>query len=285
MANSGPKPSKNERMEAARAQARAKREAAEAARRKKSLWTKIGVIVGVVVLVAGGFAWWFFGSYKPNNTFADQGPIPSYGTQYGGVVLDSPTTMVKGDGGTVDVTSVKDAQADPNGTKAPQGAEKDAKPAQIIIYADVLCPHCAEFEDTYSGQIETWLKDKKATVEYRMVNVIPSATNYPARGANALYCVSDAAPQAFLPMITEMYSDQKERTNAELAKLAKDKGAPDVSSCIKNGTYRPFQAFGEGMMAKANVTGTPSVFVNGEYWDGTEDFTQWAQPKIDAADK
>lgn len=294
MASNAPRATKSERLEAARIEARAKREAAEKKRRQRSLWTKIGIIVGIVALVAGGGLWYYFGAVKPNNTFADSGPIPAVGNQYGGVVLDSPTTMVSTGGGEVTKEQVDAAKVltDPNykreaGEAAPAGVDKSAKPAQIIVYVDPLCPHCAEFENAYAGQFESWLSEKKATVEYRMVSVIPSATNYPARAGNALYCVADKNPAAFLPMMKALFADQKERSNAELAQLASQAGAADLDSCISNGTFRPYGVVGQGQMIKDKIGGTPSIFVNGTYYNGETDgdFVEWANAKIDAANK
>lgn len=294
MASNAPRATKSERLEAARVEARAKREAADKKRRQRSLWTKIGVIVGIVVLVAGGGLWYYFGAVKPNNTFADSGPIPAVGNQYGGVVLDSPTTMVSTGGGQVTKEQVDAARyvTGPDykreaGEAAPGGVNKNAKPAQIIVYVDPLCPHCAQFENQYAGQFESWLKDKSATVEYRMVSVIPSASNYPARAGNALYCVADKNPAAFLPMMKALFADQKERSNAELAQVAKEAGADGLSGCISNGTFRPYVATVQAGMIKEKIGGTPSIFINGAYYNSETDgdFVEWANTKIAAANK
>lgn len=287
MATNGTRPTKAERLDAARDKARAAREAEER-RQQRSLWTKIGIIALVVLLVVAGGFWYYFGVVKPNNTAADQGPIPTNGNAYGGVTLNSPTSVVPTTGGgTVDVTPLKDVKGTPGATPSPEGVNKTAKPAQIIVFADALCPHCAEFENTYGPQLEKWLGDKQVTVEYRMVSVISSSTNYPARAANALYCVADSKPEAFQSTVKALFADQKERNNAALAQLASDNGAPGLEGCIDNGTFRPYAAYSQGLFNKASIGGTPSVFINGEYWDmqANGDFKAWAEPLITAANK
>ena len=167
---------------------------------------------------------------------ADAGNAPKGGNAAGGITLTSDKTVADTSGITVDATKV--------GTPLPQGstpAPRDAaaapkgKPVNLLVYVDVNCVHCADFEDKYADQIATWLAAGEVQVEYRNVAFLASGspTNFSSRGANALACVADAAPASYLPFSKALFAHypEGEMNNKALAQLAKDNGA-DVSSCI-----------------------------------------------------
>lgn len=301
MASNSPRPSKAERLEEARAQARATREAAEQKRRKRSLWIKIGVVVAALVLVGGAVGLYFLNVYAPNNTVKAQGPVPANANQYGGVVVNGVNSLEASPAGTpgeVNTDSVKDAQSDPDKETKPQGIDAAATPPHIVIYVDLLCPYCKQFEDTNAAALEAYAKDKKAVVEYRMVTFLDrlSSTNYPSRGANALACVANAEPSAYVPFMKSLWTAADEGlvdeqtapnglTNAQLGERAVAAGAPDsVKSCIENGTYRPWVKVATGLAYQANVKGTPAVLINDASYEGsltdTSEFTKWADAEI-----
>ncbi|RKW69426.1 DsbA family protein [Galactobacter caseinivorans] len=306
MASNSPRPSKADRLEAARAQARATRDAAEKKRRQRSLWIKIGVIVAAVAVVAGGIGIYVSTQFNPNNTVAKTGPVPANANQYGGVVNNGPNQLAESPADTpqeINTDTVEGAVGKQGEPTKPQGANDKANPAQVIVYVDLLCPFCKQFEDTNAALLETYVKDKKATVEYRMVTFLDraSSTNYPSRGANAMACVANEAPAAYMPFMKSLWKAVDEGlvneqsassglTNAQLGERAVAAGAPDsVKSCIENGTYRPWVKLTTGLAQQANVQGTPSVLINGETYTGAADsaeaFKAFADEKIAAAAK
>lgn len=298
MASNSPRPNKAERLEEARAKARAKREAAEKARRRKSLWTRLGVIIAVVVVAAAGVGLYYLNVYKPNSAYEATGSVPAHGNQYGGVTLTSPTALADSPDGTpdeIDNSKFKDVKADQNKATKISGATTDAERAQMVIYVDVLCPYCKAFEDQYGSQVQSWLKDSKIDVQYRVVSFLDSqsTTNYSSRGANALACVANAEPKSYLPFLTSLFKAQDEGvseggpglTNEQLGDRAVTAGAPDsVKKCIDDGTYRPWTAVTNGQALSDNVQGTPTVAIDGKVWDSTTDtdFTAWATKLIAA---
>lgn len=279
MATNNTRPSKADRLAAAREKAQAARAEAERAKKRAGLirWG----IVGLVVLIAAAVIVYFLVQGKGDDyTNADKGPVPTHATAQGGFVLTSPTEMAASPAGTaseVEVGKYKGVEVKKGEPATPGGVVKDANPAQIIIYADAACPHCAQFEATHAEEVDQLLSEKKATIEYRMVQFLPSPTNYPARAANALACVADAQPSAYLPMVTEIFASQAdgELRNKALGELAVSKGAPEsVKSCIDSGTYRPFVASTDGEARMDNIPGTPAVFVNGV------EYNEQAQPNL-----
>ncbi|MGO1319240.1 MAG: DsbA family protein [Galactobacter sp.] len=316
MASNSPRPPKAERLQAAREAARAKREAAEKQRRRKAVLTRWSVVVVVIAIIAAVAGIYYFNVYKPNHQkVAASGPVPAHGNQYGGVVLSSPTELADSPDDTPKTVSSKGLPADANDAAAKgligeniaieaSGAESTTGKPKIIVYADVICPYCKSFEDEYGNQLEQWLEDGDAEVEYRMLGFLDgqSSTNYSSRGANALACVADQSPEHYLPYLRSIFNAQnpeseggegvqeggKGLADKKLASMAVEAGAPEsVKSCITGGEFRPYVKFGVGTAYTDHVRGTPSVVVDGENWDPNKEasFATFAQGKIDAAKK
>jgi protein-disulfide isomerase len=278
------RPSKAERTSAAREQARQLQEQQAAAAKRKSLLVKIGVVLAVV-LVIGLIAMIILQNSR--GEVAESGPAPKGGNEYGGITLVSATEVAPTSGVTVDWAALGEVPEGEQETK-PRGvaAAEKGQPAQVVIYVDANCVHCADFEAAYAEQLKTWVAAKDITLEYRNVAYLDrnSSTNYSSRGANAFACVADAAPASYLPFAEAVFAhhSQGEMSNKELADLAKANGA-DVSSCIEDGTFRPFAKFTDQASRIDAIPGTPSVWVQGKVWDAAadEDFAAWAQKLID----
>lgn len=278
MASDSQRPSKAERTASAREQAQQMRIAQEAADKRKSLFIKLGVVVAVLAVVALVVA-----IILQNNSgkVADAGNAPKGGNAAGGITLTSDKTVADTSGITVDLAKVGQAPAQ-GAAPAPRDATAAAKgkPVNLLIYVDVNCVHCADFETQYGDQIGTWLAAGDVQVEYRNVAYLAagSPTNFSSRGANALACVADAAPASYLPFSKALFAHypQGEMNNKALAKMAKDNGA-DVTSCIEDGTFRPFVKFTDAAARVDAIGGTPSVFIQAKAWD------QNAEPDFVAA--
>jgi protein-disulfide isomerase len=241
--------------------------------------------------------------------------VPAHANQYGGVVATGPATLANSPKNTPQKLDSSDLPSDAkeaaakgligegktvkaSGTKSASGKPK------IIIYADVICPYCKQFEDEYGSDIDTWLKSGDVEVEYRMLGFLDgsSSTNYSSRGANALACVADEAPSTYLKYLRELFNAQNPKDeggegvqeggaglpNTKLASMAVDAGAPgSVKSCITGGDYRPFVKYGTGTAYTDHVSGTPTVVVDGENWDSSKDsdFKAFVEKKIPALTK
>ncbi|MFJ6418466.1 DsbA family protein [Paeniglutamicibacter sp. NPDC091659] len=287
MASESQRPNKADRTASAREQAQKMRVAQEAADKRKSLFIKLGVLVAVLAVVALVAA-----IILQNNSgkVADAGNAPKGGNAAGGITLTSDKTLADTSGITVDATK---AGTPPQGSTPPPAAPRDAKasakgePVNLLIYVDVNCVHCADFETQYADQIANWLAAGDVNVEYRNVAFLDrgSPTNYSSRGANALACVADAAPASYLPFSKALFAHypQGEMNNKALAQLAKDNGA-DVASCIDKGTFRPFVKFTDTAARVDAIAGTPSIFVQGKVWDQTAnpDFVSFVNEQIAA---
>ncbi|RZU60579.1 DsbA family protein [Zhihengliuella halotolerans] len=288
MADSANRPTKAERTSAAREAARKLHEEQAAAAKRKSLFVKLGVIGAMVLVIALVV---MIVVQQRSAAVPESGGIPNGGNEHGGIVL-----VADGEGGTtVDPELTGDRTIDvndageqaPQGTEpAPRGLDESADPAQLVVYADVNCPHCSVFDGQYAEQIEQWVADGDVVLEQRNVAFLDrgSSTNYSSRGANALACVADAAPESYMDFSNALFAQQPEGelTNAEMADLAAENGAEGLEDCIDSMEYRPFAQFAHDAALADAVPGTPSVWLNGEVWDGQADpdFAVWAEEKI-----
>ena len=174
----------------------------------------------------------------------------------------------------------------------PNPQDTTGQVANITVYSDYLCPFCGLFETTNAPQIEQWVTDGAATVEYRpiaILNNLSLGSKYSLRAATAAACVVDSSPESFWEFNNSLFLKQPKEnssgySNDELIGLAKDAGASSskVASCISEQTFQPFmQAQTESALAGPlpyisadklpKLTGTPTVLVNGNQYTGALD--------------
>ncbi|WP_295017968.1 thioredoxin domain-containing protein [uncultured Micrococcus sp.] len=220
------------------------------------------------------------------------GPMPAAANVEGGVVLTSPTALADPGLGErqVDAATVQvpEGPVERPADSAP-GAQPRAEggPAHVVVYADFNCVHCAAFEQENAALLAGWLADGKATVEYRMVDFLsaPNNQNFSARAANAAYCVAEQAPEHYNAFVTDVFGAYeghggKGLSDDELAQRAEALGA-DVSDCMEQDTYRPAVAYTTQKAKAAPIQGTPTVYVDGQWWTREQAFQEWASPIVE----
>lgn len=151
--------------------------------------------------------------------------------------------------------------------------------ANVIIYQDYICPGCKMFEESYAGEIDKLIDENVATIEYRSIGMLDSAsagTNYSSRAANVAMCSAVESPDNFYSLNKIFYSNQPAEggpglKNAELVKLAGSVGVntENIQNCVDKGTYRGFikqlteEAISGNDDVPNGISGTPTVLVNG----------------------
>lgn len=155
----------------------------------------------------------------------------------------------------------------------------DSAATKITIYEDMQCPICAQFEDATGDQIEQAIEAGDVQVEYRLVSFLDRASgnDYSSRAMNAaLVVLETSGPEAFKKFHDELFADQPaEGTDGpeddELIDLAVEAGAEEsaVRGPIEDKTYDQWIKNATDAMSKNDVTGTPTVFINGERVGGT----------------
>ncbi|GAB3926066.1 hypothetical protein GCM10029976_020180 [Kribbella albertanoniae] len=156
--------------------------------------------------------------------------------------------------------------------------------AQIDLYLDFRCPHCAEFEEMTGATVDKLVADGTATLTYwPLAFVNPEAS---PRLANAF--AAAAANGKALTYADEMYGDfSKSWTNDQLIELAKQLGIGDAKfqQAIQGNTYGSWvDSVGKAADARG-VTGTPTVFVNGKQLETKELTPEGMQKAVDDAVK
>lgn len=282
--SSSHKPTKSQRSSQAREQARLLREAQERQEKRRGLlirWGVVAAVVAILVVVA------LIVTNTIRGQVPDAGPAPAGGNEYGGIVLTSSTEVGSFEAGTVDLATLP-SEPRPAGELPPGIAESaEGEPVQVVSYVDVNCVFCAEFESTHADQIQAWLDAGEITMEHRNVAYLDrnSSTDYSSRGASALACVAEESPEAYFDFSTGVFANYEngELDDDGLAGLASSVGAADIATCLSEGTFRPWVNFTTEAAELDGISGTPTIYVDGEAVpEAIDNFAAFTQEKIDA---
>lgn len=174
---------------------------------------------------------------------------------------------------------------------APQPARVDRAAANdVLIYVDYRCPHCLVFEQTNEALIDELLRSGTATVEIvplSFLDRVSEGAYYSSRAAGAIACIADSQPTEVLAAHKALLTPEVQPgagpglDNEQLVEVldaAVGGLDPATSDCITTERFVPFaQAFNEWVFtqpvphaneADMRLSGTPSIFVNGDFYDG-----------------
>lgn len=265
--------SKAERTTEAREKARLIRDAQLKKDKRNKLLIGWGIVAAVVVIIAV-VALVVTSTMRNNAPIADQGPTPANGNVHGGITLLANTEVAKLEPATVDAASVGEPPETAPAEIVAPGAEAEAgKPVKVVLYVDFICPVCKNFETQYNEQLTSLRNEGKISVEYRALGFLDnrSSTNYSSRAANAAACVVNESPEEYAEFVDALFANQPAEGTAgisdnDLKKMATDIGAKPIDTCVDEKTYRPYVKFTTKQAAAIGVTGTPTVFVDGQQW-------------------
>jgi len=254
-----PRPTKNQRREAAREAARAARE--KALKRQKLLKWLIPTVASVAILaIVAGVVWAVIAFQPPPKKEAGPANMIS-----DGILFESD-----GDGGVqyVPTAAIKKG-GDPVETEPRDGL------LNIVTYVDFTCPICKQFEDAYSESIQQLVADGSATLEVHPVAILDhqfTGREVSTRANNVGACVANYAPDSFLDVMSAMYANQAQEgttgmNNSALVDVVKGAGLDDadVNECITGESFTPWVT---AATSRSGVRGTPTVIINGTTWDG-----------------
>ena len=225
-----PRPSKNERREAAREKARALREEQKKRERRNKILLQGGIIVAVVA-IAALIGTLIFNNIKP------AGPGPAN--------MASDGIVFTGQDGAITPTETPGVPAggEPTATKQDDSGEV----ANIVTYVDYLCPYCGQFETTNNETMRTMVESGAATLEVHPIAILTNksaGTQFSLRAANAAACVAETSPEAFFDFNALMFENQPEElstglTNDEIKEIASQAGASgSVDECIDETRFK-----------------------------------------------
>jgi serine/threonine-protein kinase len=151
-------------------------------------------------------------------------------------------------------------------------------PITIDVFDEPICPPCSKFVTSSTVDVDRAVEDKKLAVRYHLMNFLDqnsASGDYSTRAVAASYCVAQTNDaKMYINFYTELFgpafqpkeNGTTDRTDAELAKLARSVGAPtSVSDCITKGQQ---VGTAESKASNAQATleglssggGTPQVF-------------------------
>ncbi|WP_235737845.1 DsbA family protein [Nocardioides alcanivorans] len=143
----------------------------------------------------------------------------------------------------------------------------DAK-AKVEIFEDFRCPHCADFEAASRDSLRGLAGDGAALVVYRPMAFL---NKYSVLAMNAVGAVMDSGDmEAALDLHDLFFEQQPEGDDVPSAdwfiEQAASVGAdsPEVEAAIRDNEFEQWVVNGTDDASKRGVTGTPTVFVNGE---------------------
>lgn len=240
------KTTREERRNAARAQAEKLRQeqAAKERRTRGILFAVLGlVVVGAVAAV-------FYIMNQANKSLLEdfEGATPQNSDLYGGVVV--------GESGVAG--------------QATDGADT------LQVYLDFMCPWCGEFENANAEDLTALREAGELNVTYHVLSNLDGAsagTAFSTRSANAAAVVADQAPEAFVGFVEGMFDNQPEEgseglTDEQIAAIAVEAGVPqDVADSFTGGTFNEWVGVATQQSKRDGITGTPTIVLNGDKVD------------------
>jgi protein-disulfide isomerase len=190
----------------------------------------------------------------------------------------------------MDLTGVsKSAPAPVEGGLADMYMGSDKAPVTIIEYASLTCPHCADFHMHVLPQIKKVYIDT-GRVKYIWRHFILNGPDFAAS-----LIVRCAGPARFFPMLDMFYTRQPEwimpwqtvkepHPNASLKEMALLAGmdkfvrpaglsSEKVGQCLADEkTQQAFMITRQDGLQKFDITGTPTIIINGKKLTGAHDF-------------
>lgn len=145
-------------------------------------------------------------------------------------------------------------------------------PHQVVIYEDFLCPYCGQLEQSSSDDLTRLADEGKVYVDYRPFDLL--RTDYSLDAANAFAVVLDTAgPEVAKTFHDELFADQPDEggpyPDADwFVDRAVEAGATeaDVRPGIEDGAQEQWVEDATSAAADAGVTSTPTVLLDGEFF-------------------
>jgi protein-disulfide isomerase len=149
------------------------------------------------------------------------------------------------------------------GVTGPSRGPKDS-PVMIVEFGDLQCPACKKAQPTVEALVAA---EPKAHFVFQ--NFPLEMHNWAAKGANYADCVSRASNDAFWKFVAKTYETQQditaENADEKLTAIADQSGVKgsDIAACAAKPETKANVDASIGLGKKVEVTGTPTLFVNG----------------------
>lgn len=287
---SNTRPTKSQRRQEAREQARIAREREKKREKRNRLLIQGSIVLVVLVAIAGiGFA--------VKKSTEPEGPGPS-NMASGGVIFGQDLKVIE-----------TPAMQSGEGRTAPE-VDRSSPPIDVTVYVDYMCPACGNFEQTYGTMLENYVGSGDITLQVYPINFLDGqslGSKYSTRAANAVSCVVDQQPDFAFDLHNRLLSANVQPSEGtqglsddELLDQAEQAGATldeELTSCVKDQRFADFIAsnyktvtdpeigvlgLADGAQLNAGgelqpadqpqlLTSTPLVIVSGEEWISSRD--------------
>lgn len=148
-------------------------------------------------------------------------------------------------------------------------------PVTVDVYEDFQCPHCKEFESVNGAYLKKAAEDNDITLNIHPVTFLDdNLQNTSSKlASNAFACSYSSGQKQALDFHTTIYENQPEENpgseawdNATLIGWAGQNGVSgsDFESCVNDGKYNGWTDQVTASMVTNNVTGTPTIFIDGK---------------------
>jgi protein-disulfide isomerase len=151
-------------------------------------------------------------------------------------------------------------------------------PVRVEIYLDYMCPFCGRFERANRAELQRLVADGTIRIELHPLSFLDKSSGghrYSTRTANAVATVADRAPGAVLAFSNALFTDQPAegtagRSDEQIAAVATGAGVPgDVVGAFTEGRFTSWVAAStDSAFTHDGITGTPTVKINGNRFDG-----------------
>lgn len=282
------RPTKNERRQQAREQARVAREREQKREKRNRRLLQGGIVLAVVAVIAV-IAVVLTQSLKP------AGPGPQ-NMASGGAVFGADLEVQEG------------PALQPGEDRVTPEVDRDELPLDISVYVDYMCPGCGNFEQTYGTMLENYVGGGDATLRVYPMTFLDSqsqGTNYSTRAANLIGCLVEQQPDFAFATHNQLLSAEVQPTEGssglsddellEQAELAGAEVTDELEQCVTENRFANFfqqntkVATEQGLLGLAEgaqlmsgnelipadepqtLSQTPTVIVNGEQWVQSRD--------------
>jgi protein-disulfide isomerase len=147
-------------------------------------------------------------------------------------------------------------------------------PVTVDLYEDFQCPNCKAFEEASGSTLARLVADGTVQARYHGMAFLDTSANdsYSTRALNAAaVVVATAGPEAFETFHDLLFANQPAEggsglTDDQLVQYAVQAGADagSVEADISDLTYGDWVKSATDRASQDGVTGTPTVFVNGQ---------------------
>lgn len=249
------RPTKQERREAAREQARKLREEQERRAKRNRAIVIVSVVVGVLAIAA--LVWAIVSA--SGRSALDGVARPAGSDDSGGIPI----------GATLEAGSTN------------PGA------AEVSVYLDYTCSHCGTFEDINATDLTALAQAGEATVRFHPVAILDGSggyTGFSGEAVNAAATVAEYAPSKFLDAHLALFAlwdsavqtavdsgatAVTEPTVADIQAAVLGAGVPqDVVDRIAAREFADWVAATTRQFGRDGLQGTPTVLINGEVFTG-----------------